>query len=97
MRIGEFASRKSLSSNVPAVTPGILLSCVLAGIAVLCSPLVALVFPMPTMVLALILGIVLNPVAGRAIFAPGLTFCVKKLLRWSVGLLGVRVTASVII
>ncbi len=49
------------------------------------------------MVLALIIGIALNPLAARPLFAPGLTFCVKKLLRWAVALLGLRIALGEII
>jgi uncharacterized integral membrane protein (TIGR00698 family) len=43
------------------------------------------------MVVALIIGIALFPLASQARFEPGLTFCVKKMLRWAIGLLGLRI------
>jgi uncharacterized integral membrane protein (TIGR00698 family) len=46
---------------------------------------------LPDMVLALIVGVVLFGFASRPVFQPGMTFCVKKLLRWAIGLLGLRV------
>jgi uncharacterized integral membrane protein (TIGR00698 family) len=49
------------------------------------------------MVIALILGIVLNPLAARAVFQPGLVFAVKRLLRWAVALLGVRIALGDIV
>jgi uncharacterized integral membrane protein (TIGR00698 family) len=73
------------------LAPGILLSAAVAVAAVLSAPIVARVFPIPAMVLALLLGIVLNQLAARGIFGPGLAFCVKKLLRWAVALLGLRI------
>jgi uncharacterized integral membrane protein (TIGR00698 family) len=43
------------------------------------------------MVIALIIGIVLNPLASRPAFQPGIAFCVRTLLRWAVALLGLRI------
>jgi len=88
------ASAKRLTWNADVVrvkVPGVLLSIVVAVIAVYGAPYVARVFPIPPMVLALIVGILLNPVAVKPSFQPGMTFCVKKLLRWAVALLGVRI------
>ena len=67
------------------------LSAAVAIVAVLSAPFVAALFPIPAMVLALIIGIALNPLARRPVFAPGITFCVKTLLRWAVALLGLRI------
>ena len=63
----------------------------MAVLAVVSAPWVAILFPVPAMVLALIIGIALNPLARQPAFAPGITFCVKTLLRWAVALLGVRI------
>ena len=43
------------------------------------------------MVIALIVGIALNPVAARPAMQPGMEFCVERVLRWAVALLGLRV------
>ena len=43
------------------------------------------------MVIALLIGIALNPVARSARFQPGIVFCLKVLLRWAVALLGLRI------
>ena len=43
------------------------------------------------MVIALIIGIALNPLARRPLFQPGIVFCLKTLLRWAVALLGLRI------
>jgi uncharacterized integral membrane protein (TIGR00698 family) len=58
---------------------------------VLAAPVVARVFPIPAMVIALLIGVALNRLAARPAFQPGLAFCVKKLLRWAVALLGLRI------
>src|SRR6185437_9476285 len=47
--------------------------------------------PIPNMVIALVVGIALNPLAARPSVQPGMNFCVKTLLRWAVALLGLRV------
>ncbi len=52
---------------------------------------------LPAMVIALIIGIALFALASRPVFEPGLTFCVKKLLRWAIGLLGLRIALGDII
>ncbi|MGL4729510.1 MAG: YeiH family protein [Bosea sp. (in: a-proteobacteria)] len=52
---------------------------------------------LPAMVIALIIGIALFAFASRPAFEPGLTFCVKKLLRWAIGLLGLRIALGDII
>jgi uncharacterized membrane protein YadS len=49
------------------------------------------------MVIALIIGIALNPIAARPVFQPGITFAVKKLLRWAVALLGLRIALGEIV
>ena len=77
--------------TVRRLAPGIVLSTAVAGLAVLSAPLVAVIAPIPAMVIALAIGIALHPVAARPVFQPGMTFCVKKLLRWAVALLGLRV------
>lgn len=77
--------------------PGIALSVTVAIAAVVSAPLVARVAPIPAMVIALLIGIALNPLASRPTFQPGMTFCVKKLLRWAVALLGLRIALGEII
>ena len=54
-------------------------------------------FGIPAMVIALIIGVMLHNVAARPLFEPGLTFCVKKLLRWAIGLLGLRIALGDIV
>ena len=83
--------------QVRTLAPGIIFALAVAIIAVAGAPFVARIAPIPAMVLALIIGIALNPIAARPAFAPGLTFCVKKLLRWAVALLGLRVALGEII
>jgi uncharacterized integral membrane protein (TIGR00698 family) len=77
--------------------PGIALSIAVAVAAMLAAPFVGRVVPIPPMVLALFIGMALNPLAVRPTFQPGLTFCVKKLLRWAVALLGLRIALGEIV
>jgi uncharacterized integral membrane protein (TIGR00698 family) len=49
------------------------------------------------MVIALLFGIALNGVAKQPAFQPGITWCVKKLLRYAIALLGLRIALSDII
>jgi uncharacterized integral membrane protein (TIGR00698 family) len=78
-------------SHPGRLIPGILLAAAVAVAAVLSAPLVAKAMPIPAMVIALLFGIVLNGVANRPVFQPGLAFCVRTLLRWAVALLGLRI------
>ncbi len=73
------------------ILPGVALSTAIAVLAVLGAPLVARVFAIPAMVIALLIGIVLNPIAHTPRFQPGIVFCLKVILRWAVALLGLRI------
>jgi uncharacterized integral membrane protein (TIGR00698 family) len=77
--------------------PGVALSAAVAVAAVLSAPLVAKAFPIPAMVIALIIGIALNSLANKPAFQAGITFCVKTLLRWAVALLGLRIALGEIV
>src|SRR5829696_4973159 len=76
--------------------PGIALSVAIAVVSYFAEPLIAGVvssafgwsYKLPAIVIALILGIALHAVASKPAFEPGLTWCVKKLLRFAIGLLG---------
>lgn len=76
------------------LAPGVALSAVVAVAGYLAAPYVARFMPIPGMVLALCIGILLNPIASRPVMQPGMAFCVKIVLRWAVGLLGLRVALS---
>jgi uncharacterized membrane protein YadS len=85
-------------ANGRRAVPGLLLSAFVAVSAVLAAPLLAGIVQIPAMVIALVVGIALNPVARKPSFQPGIVFCLKTLLRWAVALLGLRiasVTASI--
>ena len=71
--------------------PGVALSAIVAAIGYLAAPYVGRVLPIPNMVIALVVGIALNPIAARPATSPGMAFCVRTALRWAVALLGLRV------
>jgi uncharacterized integral membrane protein (TIGR00698 family) len=71
--------------------PGIIVAAIVAVIGYFVAPYVARVVPIPAMVIALLVGIVLNPVAARPLTQPGMAFCVRTVLRWAVALMGLRV------
>jgi uncharacterized integral membrane protein (TIGR00698 family) len=82
---------------VRELVPGLALSAAVALAAYAGAPLMAKLFPIPAMVIALIIGIALNHIAARPAFRPGITFAVKTLLRWAVALLGLRIALGEII
>lgn len=84
-------------SGVGEFAPGVALSLTVALAAFALAPLVARVAPIPPIVIALFIGIALNGVAEQPRFKPGITFCVKRLLRWAVALLGLRIALGEIV
>jgi uncharacterized integral membrane protein (TIGR00698 family) len=73
------------------IMPGVALSAIVAIAAYALAPLLPRMIPLPTMVLALFIGIVFHPIAKKPAVVPGMAFCVKTLLRWAVALLGLRI------
>jgi uncharacterized integral membrane protein (TIGR00698 family) len=80
---------------------GIALSAAVAVAASLAEPLLKSAaggrFGIPAVVIALIIGMVLHPYANAPRFQAGMVFCVKKMLRWAIALLGLRVALGDII
>jgi uncharacterized integral membrane protein (TIGR00698 family) len=74
--------------------PGVALSALVAAVGYVAAPYVAKLVPIPSMVIALVAGIALNPLASRPATQPGMAFCVRTVLRWAVALLGLRVGLS---
>jgi uncharacterized integral membrane protein (TIGR00698 family) len=79
------------------IGPGVALSVALAVAAVLVAPLLGPIFPIPAMVIALLLGIAMNRIASRAAFEPGIAWCVRRLLRVAIALLGIRIAIGDIV
>jgi uncharacterized integral membrane protein (TIGR00698 family) len=67
----------------------------LAGAIAIAAQLTAPYFgkwvPIPPIVIALVIGMALNPLAGHPALKPGMAFCMRVVLRWAVALLGLRV------
>lgn len=79
------------------LVPGLLLAVAVAVVStILATALVGLV-PLPSMVIALFIGMALNPIAQRPEFSPGIVFCVKTVLRCAVALLGLRIAMGEIV
>ncbi|MCP4559743.1 MAG: putative sulfate exporter family transporter [Bosea sp.] len=90
-----------LANGLGRFVPGIALSAAVAVASVLAEPVLKQLaggrIGLPAVVIALVIGMILHPVANTQRFAPGMTFCVKKLLRWAIALLGLRVALGDII
>jgi uncharacterized membrane protein YadS len=84
-------------AEIRVSVPGLLLSCAVAIGAVAAARLTAGFAPIPAMVIALGIGIALNPLARRRAFQAGLVFCLKTVLRWAVALLGLRIALGEIV
>jgi uncharacterized integral membrane protein (TIGR00698 family) len=82
--------RPSLATAIE-FAPGVALSAIVAAIGYLAAPYIVHIVPIPSMVIALAVGIALNPLAARPAMKPGMAFCVRTALRWAVALLGLRV------
>jgi uncharacterized integral membrane protein (TIGR00698 family) len=82
------------NSRAAELAPGVAMSALVAAIGYVAAPFVAHAVPIPNMVIALVVGIALNPLAARPAMQPGMDFCVRTLLRWAVALLGLRVGLS---
>lgn len=90
-----------LEGPVRSLGPGLLLSFGVALAAYFAAPLVKSAtsgaIALPAMVIALIFGIALHGIAIRPDFEPGITYAVKKLLRYAIALLGLRIALGDII
>ena len=80
------ADAKAIPATLSDVLPGLVLSGIVAAAGYLAAPYVGKVVPIPSMVIALVIGIALNPIATRPWTQPGMAFCVRTLLRWAVAL-----------
>ena len=85
---------RPLAGTITTLAPGLVLSAIVAVIGYVAAPYVDRFVPIPNIVIALIVGIALNPIAARPVTQPGMAFCVRTVLRWAVALLGLRVGLS---
>jgi uncharacterized integral membrane protein (TIGR00698 family) len=79
------------AGNLIQILPGLGLSCLLAATAAAIAHAMVKVFPIPGMVVALVLGIAFNWLARRPVFEAGTLFCLKVILPIGVALLGLRI------
>ena len=91
------AFQKNFGVAAPANLPGVVVAGLVALAGYAAGLAIAPIVPIPAMLLALCLGIALNPAMTRLSAQAGLTFCLKVVLRWAVALLGLRVALSDII
>ncbi len=78
-------------TRLPNIVPGIVLAAAVAVASFGGAKLLAPILPVTAMVVALFIGIALNPFAARPVFASGIDFCVRNVLRYGVALLGLRI------
>lgn len=94
------ASSSPLSAWRPLLD-GIVLSTAVAIASVLAEPVLKTwlggKIGIPAVVIALLIGMALHPLANTVRFQAGMVFCVKKLLRWAIALLGLRIALGDII
>lgn len=73
------------------IAPGFLLATAVAVLSTMIAAALTGLTPMPAMVIALFVGMTINPIARRSEFSSGIAFCVKTVLRCAVALLGMRI------
>ncbi|WP_342358494.1 YeiH family protein [Terrarubrum flagellatum] len=77
------------------LAPGIAISVAVAIASDIAEPLLTKATSgrvhLPETVIALIIGVIFYSFANRAVFQPGMVWCVKVLLRYAIGLLGLRI------
>lgn len=83
--------RRQTTAAVYTVLPGLLLTGIVSAAALLTAPIVSKFVPVPAIVIAILFGMALNPLAEKLAFQAGIAFCVKNVLRWAVALLGLRI------
>src|SRR5688572_16654466 len=87
----------ALPAPLSRLVPGVALCAAVAVAGTAAEPILRAVtggFTLPAMVLALVIGVALSGLAARPVFEPGMTWCVKKLLRVAIALLGLRIALS---
>ncbi len=83
--------------RVPSLIPGVLLAAAVVVVAILLADLINSLLGFKGLVSVILVAIVLgmivrNTVGLNEIFAPGIAFCLKKLLRFGIILLGIRLS-----
>ncbi len=89
-------------SYAGSLLPGILIAGALAFLSVQLEPLTTQLalatlgrkITITAPVIALLIGMVLHPVADRPAFTIGTTFAIKKVLRWAIALFGLKIALA---
>src|SRR3954447_12782039 len=81
----------TVRTALAGLLPGLALSTITALAAIIAAPLAAHLIATPAMMIALAIGIAFNRIGRWPIFEPGIEFCLKRILRWAVALLGLRI------
>ena len=81
-------------SSVKILFPGVALAILVALISNFLGPLILPMVSIPTLVIALIIGVFLQPWFSSSRYVPGFKFCVSRILRIAVALLGLRVALA---
>jgi len=81
-------------ARLPNLVPGVVLAVIVAIASTGGAAALARIVPVTAMVVALAIGIALNPIAARPVFKAGIDFCVRTVLRCGVALLGLRIALS---
>ena len=94
--MSEAIAQKSVAARADwrRLMPGVALALAVGAAAYMLEPMLKAISGgagLPAMVIALIIGVLLHGVANRAMFQPGLVWCIKVLLRFAIGLLGLRI------
>jgi len=95
---------QSFGAAAPLV-PGLVFAAALAYLSVQIEPLTTKAalatlgkkITITAPVIALLIGMVLHPVADRPTFAVGTTFAIKKVLRWAIALFGLKIALADIV
>lgn len=77
--------------RVAELVPGLCVIAPIAAVAAATAAYLGKLVPIPGLVVALVLGMAINPLAGHRAIEPAAQFCMRPVLRWSVALLGLRV------
>jgi uncharacterized integral membrane protein (TIGR00698 family) len=83
------ATAVQTGSPTVGILPGLILSSLVAVAAAMAGPSLPYAVPIP--IIALLIGIALQPIARRPWFGAGIAFCLKKILPVAVALLGLRI------
>jgi uncharacterized integral membrane protein (TIGR00698 family) len=89
--------KSTFASRMRSLAPGLGCSLAIAAIAFAAAKIINHAVPIPPLVIALAIGIALNPIVEHLPFEPGIFFATHGLLRTAVALMGLRISLSDIV